>query len=133
MAKRTVQMLIGLAGVLVLVACGGGGGGGSFAASDAKPGGLWQGTVTVAGTPDQDIFGLVSETKQFQFFQADGVEYFGTLTMSGTRVTSNFTGVPEAGQTFADGSIQGTGTLTGTVQDRSMITFTATFTTATTL
>ncbi len=86
--------------------------------------------MTVAGTPDQDIFGLISETKQFHFFQADGVQYFGTLNVSGTRVTSSFTGVPGAGNTFADGSIQGSGTLTGTVQDRSTITFTATFTTA---
>jgi hypothetical protein len=128
MGNRSARLLVGLLWVLVLAACGGGGGG--FAAQDAKPGGLWQGTVTVAGTPDQDIFGLISETKQFHFFQVDGVQYFGTLNVSGTKVTASFTGVPPAGMTFTDGSIQGTGTLTGTVQDRSTITFTSVFTTA---
>jgi hypothetical protein len=128
--KRAVRLLAGLLWVLVLAACGGGGGGGGFAAQDAKPGGLWQGTVRVAGEADQDIFGLVSETKQFHFFQADGVQYFGTLSTSGTRVTASFTGVPPAGTSFADGSVQGTGALTGTVQERSSITFTAAFTTA---
>lgn len=130
MGIRSARLLVGLLWVLVLAACGGGGGGGGFAASDAKPGGLWQGTVTVAGTPDQDIFGLISETKQFHFIQADGVQYFGTLITSGTNVTSTHTGVPFEGTTFADGSVQGTGTLTGTVQDRSTITVTTTFTTA---
>jgi hypothetical protein len=129
MGIRTARLLIGLLWVSVLVACGGGGGGGGFTAQDAKPGGLWQGTITLAGV-GQQILGLISETKQFHFIQNDGVQYFGTLTTSGTNVTASFTGVPAPGSTFADGSIQGTGTLTGTVQDRSTINLTATFTTA---
>jgi hypothetical protein len=128
MLKRIARLMIGMLSVGLVVACGGGGGGG-LAAQDAKPGGLWQGSVTVAGAT-QDIFGLISETRQFQFFQADGVQYFGTLSVTGTKVTASFTGVPSAGTTFTDGSVQGTGTLTGTVQDRTTITFTAAFTTA---
>jgi hypothetical protein len=129
MGNRSARLLVGLLWVLVLAACGGGGGGGGFTAQDAKPGGLWQGTVTVAGV-GQQLLGLVSETKQFHFIQHDGVQYFGTLSTAGMNVTANFTGVPAPGSTFADGSVQGTGTLTGTVQERSTITFTATFTTA---
>ena len=86
--------------------------------------------MTVAGVAPQDIFGLISETRQFHFFQADGVQYFGTLVMSGMSVTASFAGVPAAGRTFADGSVKGTGTLTGTVHERSNITFTTAFTTA---
>ena len=114
----------------VLLACGGGGGGTSIAPTDSSPGGLWQGTIT-AGGATQQLFGLIAEDGRFHFFQADDlVQYFGTLSVTGNQVTASFTGTPYEGTTFADASIKGTGTLSGTIQQRSQITINATFTTA---
>ena len=113
----------------VLLACGGGGGGTSIAPTDSSPGGLWQGTIT-AGGATQQLFGLIAEDGRFHFFQEDGVQYFGTLGVTGNQLTASFSGAPFEGTTFADGSIKGTGTLSGTIQQRSKITISATFTTA---
>jgi hypothetical protein len=89
-------------------------------------------TVTATGVPPatQNILGLVSETGQFHFISDDGAQYFGTLTISGRNATSKFVGVPSPGATFVDGSVSGTGTLNGTIQERATLTATAVFTTA---
>jgi hypothetical protein len=133
MKSRCLRALVAMCLVSTLIACGGGGGGGGFVAQNASPGGLWQGSITIAGTTD-NIFALVTEAGDFQFIQSNGSsslsQYFGKLVVSGTHATASFTGVPFPGTTFADGSIQGSGTLTATVQERSQITFDATFTTA---
>ena len=125
-----------LAGLLsILAACGGGGGGG-FAPTPSSAGGFWQGTVT-ADAVTQDTLGVVSETGQFHFLitpdfnnPAPPTQYYGTLTINGNRGTGSFTGLAPPGTTFADGSVRGTGTLNVTIQQRSKLTATGTFTTA---
>jgi hypothetical protein len=113
-----------------LVACGGGGNGAVIAPTNRSPGGIWQGMITSGGAT-QDFFGMIAEDGRFHFFSSpDGVQYFGTLSVTGSQLSAPFTGVPFEGTTFADGSIKGNGTLTGTIQERSQITISASFTTA---
>ena len=113
---------------IILTACGGGGSGDSGAPTitNRSAGGIWQGTSSASGL---QIKGLVDEAGEFHFIQADGVQYAGTLAVSGNSVTGTFDGFAPAGTTFADGSVHGTGTLTGTVQERSSFTANTTFTT----
>jgi hypothetical protein len=118
-----------------LTACGGGGDGGTTATAsappapptNASPGGVWNGTDAASGL---SITGLVTETGEFHFLRSDGIQYFGTMTVTGNAATANFTGVVPAGYQYPDGSLTGTGTLTGTIQARTSISGTASFTTA---
>jgi hypothetical protein len=121
-------LLISVIAAITLTACGGGGSGdsGSPTVTNQSVGGIWQGTSSASG---QQIEGLVDEAGEIHFIQADGVQYAGTVTVSGNSVTGTFDGFAPLGTTFADGSIHGTGTLTGTVQERSTFTANSTFTT----
>jgi hypothetical protein len=113
----------------VIAACGGGGGGG-FAPTPSSAGGLWLGTLTVDNGVPQQIAGMVSETRQFHFLLDDETQYYGTLTINGNSGTASVTGLAPLDGTFADGSVRGTGTLNVTIQQRSQLTATGTFTTA---
>jgi len=113
---------------LALCACGGGGAGGSsVAVGNAPPGGIWQGTDPLTNLA---LYGIVTEAGAFNFLRSDGAQYFGTLTTSGNNLSGTFTGVPPLGKSFTDGSTYGTGTISGTIQARTSITATYTFTTA---
>ncbi len=60
----------------------------------------------------------------------DGAMYWGTVTSSGSLINAALTGAPERGLTFADGSISGTGSMSGTIQSRVSISENTSFTTA---
>ena len=64
------------------------------------------------------VLGLIAETGEFHFLTEDEIQYFGTLSVSQTGVNGSFTGLAPLGFTFDDGSVRGTGTLTGTIQER---------------
>jgi hypothetical protein len=61
--------------------------------------------------------------------RADGTQYAGSGTTSGNALSGGFEGYPPFGQTFADGSTHGAGTLSGTVSEHSSITASYNFTT----
>ncbi|MGH8264341.1 MAG: hypothetical protein ACRET4_12735 [Steroidobacteraceae bacterium] len=114
----------------ITAACGGGGSsGGGFQSTPSSAGGFWQGTTTADGAT-QDIYGFVAESRLFHFIRADGAQFYGTLTITGNDGTASFTGLAPPGTTFADGSTRGTGTLTATIQTRSQLNITGSFTTA---
>ena len=130
--NRTLSLAI-LSSILT-TSCGGGSDGGGSSnpppppppPPDASPGGIWVGTTSIGST----IVGLVTETGEFHFLQDDGVQYFGTVDTSQNSLSADFTGVTEFGTAFADGSTTGTGTLTGTVQERNSMSGDSNFTTA---
>jgi hypothetical protein len=133
MQMNKVSGLSGWAAACALLAssgCGGGDGGGFQAQppppANAAVGGIWQGRL--ASGPN--VLGLVSEAGDFHFLASDGVQYFGTVSASTNAVSGNFTGYTAFGTTFQDGTTRGTGTLTGTVQERSSLTGSTTFTTS---
>lgn len=115
---------------LAMAGCGGGGGsGGGSVPQDAAVGGIWEGTATVAGQGTFQVIGLVAEDGRAHFIQEDGVQYWGTMQASGSRVTASFTGATEVGTTFLDGSTSGSGTLNGTIQERRQLSASTSFTT----
>jgi hypothetical protein len=114
------------AGVLALLAgCGGGDSatGGSTLGNDssqtnATPGGIWRGNESVSGL---QVIGIADEKGNFNFVRADGVQYVGAATVTGTSLSANVNGIVPLGFVFGDGSAHGTGTITGTVQARKSI------------
>jgi hypothetical protein len=117
---------------MMLSACGGGGGGGNAAAPSpppppapvaTNPGGLWLGS-----TFDNDTGltfqagGIVSENREGRFINENGVQF--TLTgISGNdgAIQATIVAIAPFGSFFRDGSASTTGTLTGTVVERSSI------------
>jgi len=111
-----------------MVGCGGGGGGSNPPPPPNKSvGGIWTGV-----TPDGlQVIGLITEAGQFHFLQEDGVQYFGTMTVSNqTSISGTFTGYTPIGTSFPDGATRGSGTFTGTVTERAVLTGTTDFTSA---
>jgi hypothetical protein len=120
-----------------LTACGGGGGestgvapttpptgGGTAPPTSVAVGGIWQGSIPALGV---SVIGLVTETGEFHFIQSDDVQYFGTLSASGSSLSGSYVGVTPIGFSFLDGSTTGTGTITGTVSARSSMAVQSTF------
>jgi len=97
-----------------LSACGGGGSGSSGdppAQQNASPGGIWTGTDSISGLT---VTGIVDESGDFHFVRADGAQYVGTASTSGSEITANFDG-------YTQGGIFGSGTLSGTIIARQSI------------
>lgn len=131
--RNTPLIASALCACMVLGGCGGGGGGGGHHGSGGgggsgtqSPGGIWKGTDSLTGLT---LEGLVTENGQFLFIRADGTQYLGNVTTSGTSGTGTFDGFAPFGTTFADGSNHGTGTISGTIQQRSSFVATTQFTT----
>gem|GEM_PF-1658379 len=103
----------------------GGSSGGPGTPTNASPGGIWEGQTSTG----QLILGLATESGEFHFITGDGVQYFGTVTTSGNTASASYTGVTAFGTVFQDGSSFGTGTLTGSIEQRSSLIGTTSFTT----
>jgi hypothetical protein len=117
---------------LALSACGGGGGGDSGsvatpAPTNASPGGIWFGRDPITGG---DILGVITETGEAHFIRDDESQYVGTVSTSGTNLSGSYNGYTAFGTVFIDGSTSGTGTVSGTIQERRQISGTFNFTTS---
>lgn len=137
---RTILSVAALVAAVSLTACGGGGGssstgvptppptgGGAAPPAPSTVGGIWQGSIPSLGV---SVIGLVAETGEFHFLQSDDVQYFGTLSASGSSLSGAYVGVTPVGFTFLDGSTTGTGTITGSVGARSSMAVQSAFRTA---
>ncbi len=95
--------------------------------TNASATGLWSGIDSVSGL---GITGMVNAAGVATFIRGDGVQFTGTVQVSGNTLAmavdgySNFNGAA-----FSDGSTYGIGTLNGTVTSASALTATLTFTT----
>ena len=133
--KAFLRPLIATAVFLGLFACGGvgvvggGGGGGSTPppVQNASAGGIWKGTDPISGLP---VTGIITESGQLQFLRSDGAQYYGTVSTSGINLSGTYSGIAAIGNTFSDGSTYGSGTISGTVQERQTLSGTLTFTTS---
>ena len=128
-----VAMLVALA--LSTSACGGGGGAGGNSLppsssppppANASPGGIWKGKTSQG----QSLVGIVTESGEFHFLQEDGVQYFCGILVSGSSISAGFTGITQVGTQFANGATYGSGSLSGTVAERSTLTGSISFTAA---
>lgn len=128
---RTIKSIAVVATMSVLAGCGGGGGSSGGTTSTpppaaASPGGIWTGTDSATGL---QLTALISETGQMEVIRSDRAQFFGNLTVSGNSISATIDGDAAFGTTFPDGSIHGTGTVSGTLSARSSLQATVKFTT----
>jgi hypothetical protein len=116
--------------VLLLAGCNAGSdadGANSSPDSNATPTGVWSGTDSVSGLA---VTAIINSTGQAAFLRADGVQFDGTVQMSGNGLAVAVDGYSNFGATFSDGATTGVGTLTGTVITGTSLTATLSFTTS---
>jgi hypothetical protein len=120
--------LVGLAAVLLasgLAGCNSSTSG-STVTTDQSATGVWAGTDSATNL---EVVGIVNSAGQATFIRSDGVQFDGTVDVSGTTLAATVTGYTNFPQAFSDGSTYGIGTLNGTVSSGSSLTATLTFTT----
>jgi len=108
-----------------MAACGGGssGGGGGVVPGDQALGGLWSGTLTIAGQPGtQTLVGVSTEDGRFRLFSVDTeAQFVGTAQVVRTSVSGSGDAFAPPGFTWLDGSTVTTVTMTGTLQQRNSL------------
>jgi len=132
MGRRIYRLLLLILSASFL-GCGGGGGGGSSGSGGSgasppppapvptKAGGNWEGTSNSSGLT-LGFNGVVTESNEGRFFDDDLTQYIITnISGNDGSITINFTAVTQNGFVFSDGSTVTTGSLTGTVVERTSI------------
>ena len=104
----------------------GGGGGSGTSMTNASATGIWSGSDSGSHL---GITGMVNAAGQAVFIRADGVQFVGTLQVSGSALAATVAGYSAFGATFSDGSNFGIGTLNGTVATGGALSAALTFTT----
>ena len=99
----------------------------SSATTNASAAGIWTGTDSASGLT---LSGIVNAAGLADFIRSDGVQYVGTVQISGTALAVTLNGYTQFGDEFSDGSTYGVGTLNATVSTGSSISGTLTFTTS---
>jgi hypothetical protein len=114
---------------LTAAGCGGGtdSGTSSTTTTNASAAGIWAGTDSASGL---ELIGLVDSAGNADFIRFDGVQFVGTVQVSGTSLALAVDGFAQFGLPFADASTSGVGTLSGTVATASTISGTLSFTTS---
>jgi hypothetical protein len=112
--------------LFALCGCGGNSHVAGGSTSAASPGGIWTGTDSSTG---MQVTALIAESGQMQVIRSDNAQFFGNLTINGNAISAPIYGIAAFHGAFPDGSIHGTGDVSGTLSARSSITATVTFTT----
>jgi hypothetical protein len=101
-------------------------GSGTSGVTNASATGVWSGTDSVSGL---GVTALINAAGQAIFIRGDGVQFFGTVQVSGNTLAVTVDGYSDFPATFSDGSTSGLGTLEGNVSTGATITATLTFNT----
>jgi hypothetical protein len=101
-------------------------GSGSGTTTNASATGLWSGMDSTSGL---GLTALINAAGQAVFIRSDGVQFFGTVQVSGNTLAMTVDGYSDFPQAFSDGSTSGLGTVDGTVTSGASITATLSFTT----
>ena len=131
--RKTHEFVVIVTGSVILSGCGGGSGSGPSGSgySDETPtqalAGVWSGTDASTGLA---LNGIIDESGYFHFVRADGVQYVGTASATSNSLSANFDGYQPVGQTFADGSTSGSGSISGSLLARTSMQLTDQFVTA---
>jgi len=106
---------------VMLTACGGGGGG-TTAPPPPVPtnvGGIWEGTSNTSGLI-LDFVGVFTEGGEGRFYDDRGTQYIvDNVSGNDGNVTMNFTAITQFGNVFLDDSTVTTGTVSGTIVERT--------------
>jgi hypothetical protein len=120
---RTLLAAVIVAG-LSLAGCKGTLGAGS--GTDATATGIWSGTDSASGL---GVTAYVDASERATFIRDDGVQFVGTLQISGDTLSATLQGYSGFGGAFGDGSTYGAGSLNGTVTTGTTLSATLNFTT----
>jgi len=128
--KTTLQRISRLGGLvlawfvagLLATSCGGGGGDGTFQpgdVDDARPGGIWEGTVFINDDPfGFEMVAVSTDDGEMRGVNGAGSIYHAHVNVSGATFSGNIRVFAEPGTTFTDGSTVTTGDLQGTIVER---------------
>jgi hypothetical protein len=130
MRRRSQCSAFGALMVLALAVAGCGGGSGlstsSTTSTNQSAVGFWSGSDSATGLTLQ---AFINSAGQADFIRGDGVQYIGTVQVSGDTLTLTVDGYTVFGTTFSSGtSTYGIGTVNGTVTTGTSISATLTFT-----
>jgi hypothetical protein len=87
--------------------------------------GVWSGTDSVSSLT---VIALINAAGQATFIRGDGVQFTGTVQVSGSTLAAAIDGYTDFSNTFGDGSTYGIGTLNGSVATADSITASLSFT-----
>jgi hypothetical protein len=87
--------------------------------------GVWTGTDSVSGLT---VIALINAAGQATFIRGDGLQFTGSVQVSGTTLVAAVAGYTDFSATFGDGSTYGIGTLNGSVMTADSITASLSFT-----
>jgi hypothetical protein len=125
---KIIRSSIVVLSAALLFSCGGGGGGDSSSPAVLSPaptssvGGIWDGMFSSNVVAfNAHMIGIVSEDREVRFISDDGVQTFGTVSVSGKTVSGNLTSIAPSGYLFVDGSQIGITTINGTVQEKKTL------------
>jgi hypothetical protein len=99
--------------------------GGTTTPTTASAIGLWSGSDPMSGL---NVIALINAAGQATFIRGDGLQFIGSVQVSGSTLAATLDGYTDFGSTFGDGSTFGIGTLNGTVTTANSITATLSFT-----
>ena len=99
----------------------------SGTSTDQSATGVWSGSDSVSGL---GVTAIINSGGDATFIRSDGVQFTGTVQVSGSALAVTVDGYSDFGSAFSDGSTSGLGTLNGTVTTAASITASLTFTTA---
>lgn len=129
---RATTVLLVVATLIGLVGCGGGSGSGSGSgtgtnqpppAATVNPAGVWYGYVSNTTLGESyEVVGASISNGELRFVDSQGVQYQGTMHLSGNSYTASIKAIASLGETFVNGKTVITGSLSGTIQQRSEIT-----------
>jgi hypothetical protein len=88
--------------------------------------GIWSGTDSVSGL---GVTAYINSAGEAAFVRSDGIQFTGTVQLSGDTLAATVDGYSDFGNTFSDGSTYGIGTVNGTVSTGATLTATLSFTT----
>jgi hypothetical protein len=129
---RSHITVLGLVGAtLILIGCNSGSDSSTSATTtttNASATGVWSGTDSVSNLA---VTAFINSAGLADFIRADGLQFVGTVQISGSTLDVAVDGYSNLGGTaFSDGSTYGVGTVTGTVVSGSTLTATLSFTTS---
>jgi hypothetical protein len=125
--QSSIRLIGATAALCALAACNSTDDSGSTVTTNASATGVWSGSDSVSGL---GFTALINSAGQASFIRSDGVQFVGTVQVSGNTLAVTVDGYTNfGGANFSDGSTYGIGTLDGTVTTASTLTATLTFTT----
>lgn len=129
MSVSKFRLVLAVLSVVVLTACGGGssGGGGSSttpppATPNADPGGIWYGfasNTTLGET--YEVVGVSIANGELRFIDSQGVQYHGSMQVSGNSFSASFRAIAPLGEYFVNGSTVLSGNMEGTISQRESL------------